>query len=479
MLIHVQFPVVDLRGMVGGENSRLPVPSWPAPLRDEEFIRSTGIIRKRPKGGLQGWIAEEHYCDARQLMKLDSKSVAGVDLGWWKFRVAFRRFYFDGTAVAKFEIGFTTYKSFALLHDDALNDLLSALLSMPVRVGRQGKKPLNCPLIESGKAIATLYGSASNRHRGTGSVRWSRFKQNGVRSLVIAGTPAIFVEISPRDISTANLPAARRIATKDADLQLFYWRYRIGGRFFPVWAAVHPDYDKISEMRKLRLYLLRLNAENQTLIRVLKAINSDQIRPEPRSAHCDVLQAYLNKATTQIIQLSEKSREFAATNDKLLSLAAAAAETFLTPEERHSALSQLESLQIRKNIFWKIKIQDTLEDLNAALKFDETKHSIVLQANTINIGGINMSKDQEKLIAVLFGAAFLVALLVLAIVFPQPTSFQYTVFRIVLAVAAAGFVSMTPGFLQVRISNWLRAGGALGVFIVIYFFSPAALVANP
>jgi len=92
---------------------------------------------------------------------------------------------------------------------------------------------------------------------------------------------------------------------------------------------------------------------------------------------------------------------------------------------------------------------------------------------------LQMSKAGEKLIAVVFGAAFLVALLVLAVLFPQPTSFQYTVFRVVLAVAASGFVSMTPGFIEVTVSNWVRAGGALGVFVVVYFFSPAALVANP
>jgi hypothetical protein len=68
---------------------------------------------------------------------------------------------------------------------------------------------------------------------------------------------------------------------------------------------------------------------------------------------------------------------------------------------------------------------------------------------------------------------------ILAIAFPLPPPFQYTVFRVVLAVAAAGFISMTPGFIQVTISNWLRAGGAIGVFVVVYFFSPVALVANP
>ena len=45
----------------------------------------------------------------------------------------------------------------------------------------------------------------------------------------------------------------------------------------------------------------------------------------------------------------------------------------------------------------------------------------------------------QNLIVFLFGLAFVVALLVLAIKLPNPTSFQYTVFRIVLVLAAAIF----------------------------------------
>jgi hypothetical protein len=484
MLIHLQFPIVDLRGLAGFEDSRLPVPSWPTPLHDEEFIRSTGIIRKRPKGGLHGWIGEECYCDARQSIKLDTKSIAAGRLERWNLRVAFRRFYFDGTAVAKFEVGFVTDRNFALSHDNALNDFLSELLATLVRIGRQGEEASSCRLIESGKALASLYASASNRHRWRGLLKW--IPRQNRESLVIAGTPAVFIEITPRDMNTVNLPlGAREIKMKDACLRLFHWRSTTDGRSFPVWAAVHPDYtkhpnqEKIIEVRKLRLYMLRLSAENQALIRVLKALNSDQIKPKPRSAHSDVLQDYLNRATSNILTLSAKSREFAKGNDTFLSDIATAAESFLSVEERQSALHHLESLQVRKNIFRKVEAAGNLTKVGPTDKFVAAEPSFVLHAHTINIGNIAMPKDQEKLVAVLFGTAFLVALLVLAIVFPQPTTFQYTVFRIVLAVSAAGFVSMTPGFLEVKVSNWLRAGGALAVFAVIYFFSPAALVANP
>lgn len=89
-----------------------------------------------------------------------------------------------------------------------------------------------------------------------------------------------------------------------------------------------------------------------------------------------------------------------------------------------------------------------------------------------------VSKSTEKLIAVIFGVIFVAAILALAVVFPTPTPFQYTVFRIVLAIAAAGFVSMTPGFLEVTVSNWVRAGGALAVFVILFFYNPADLVTS-
>lgn len=78
-----------------------------------------------------------------------------------------------------------------------------------------------------------------------------------------------------------------------------------------------------------------------------------------------------------------------------------------------------------------------------------------------------------------FGVSFVSALLVLAIKFPRPTDFQYLVFRIVLAISVAGIAANMPGLLNVSVSSIVSASGALGVFVVIYFFSPANLVVQP
>jgi hypothetical protein len=84
-----------------------------------------------------------------------------------------------------------------------------------------------------------------------------------------------------------------------------------------------------------------------------------------------------------------------------------------------------------------------------------------------------------KLLAFFFGLCFVAAALVLAICFPDPTAFQYTVFRIVLALAAAGVAGVIPGMIRLKVQPGtallIHAGGALAVFVMVYLLAPAAL----
>src|SRR5689334_18269857 len=86
-------------------------------------------------------------------------------------------------------------------------------------------------------------------------------------------------------------------------------------------------------------------------------------------------------------------------------------------------------------------------------------------------------------IAFVFGVTFLIGLIVLAIKFPSPTPFQYSTFRIVLSLAAAGVGAMIPGFMNLELTPsaglLIRAGGALAVFLIVFFFNPARLAAPP
>jgi hypothetical protein len=96
------------------------------------------------------------------------------------------------------------------------------------------------------------------------------------------------------------------------------------------------------------------------------------------------------------------------------------------------------------------------------------------------------SNDANRRLALLlaftFGVVFLAAILVLAVAIPAPTVTQFESFRIAIALAAGGLAAVIPGLLDVRFGGTgrfaLRAGGALGVFVIVYFFSPARLVTN-
>jgi hypothetical protein len=95
----------------------------------------------------------------------------------------------------------------------------------------------------------------------------------------------------------------------------------------------------------------------------------------------------------------------------------------------------------------------------------------------------NMSSvTLQMTMAFAFGVVFIITLLTLAIRFPHPSPFQYTIFRIVLSIAAAGVAAMVPGFLSLEVTSatllLIRAGGALAVFVIVFFFKPAALHTN-
>jgi len=118
------------------------------------------------------------------------------------------------------------------------------------------------------------------------------------------------------------------------------------------------------------------------------------------------------------------------------------------------------------------------EDFSGRVELTGTTTITVKITTEKTLASMLMTKGTQKLLAYIFGVVFTIVLLAIAFATPNPTAFQYTVFRIVLALAAAGMAAMIPGFLQATISTWLQAGGALAIFVIVYFYSPAALVVN-
>ena len=89
------------------------------------------------------------------------------------------------------------------------------------------------------------------------------------------------------------------------------------------------------------------------------------------------------------------------------------------------------------------------------------------------------ASDQKLavILAFIFGTVFLAALLVLVVAIPSPTTNQFEMFRIMIALAAGGVAAVMPGLLGLRLGRGsafaVRASGALAVFLIVYFYSPA------
>jgi hypothetical protein len=99
---------------------------------------------------------------------------------------------------------------------------------------------------------------------------------------------------------------------------------------------------------------------------------------------------------------------------------------------------------------------------------------------TINYN--SSDKNKHKDMYILFGCsiAFIIILLVIAIAIPEPTPSQYATFRTILALFSSGIAAMIPGILNVHLSlsmkNSIRAGGAIAVLVITYFYTPVGIV---
>ena len=81
--------------------------------------------------------------------------------------------------------------------------------------------------------------------------------------------------------------------------------------------------------------------------------------------------------------------------------------------------------------------------------------------------------DVKALIAFVFGAIFIVTILVFTTVVKDPSPTALWTYRVILALAAGGVAAILPGFIDVKYKTFVQAGGAIGVFVLVLVAFPA------
>ena len=79
----------------------------------------------------------------------------------------------------------------------------------------------------------------------------------------------------------------------------------------------------------------------------------------------------------------------------------------------------------------------------------------------------------ERIAVFVSGFVLISSMVWIALLVPNPTDFRYTIFRIVLALSGAAFAALIPGAVDIKYRSYVRAGGAMAVLIIIYFFTVA------
>lgn len=354
MFLSIQFPIADSRAFISNSTNLLGRPTWPSVWPDVDFVRSFGSIRKRKLGGVPGWVGESAICEATRALRFPrithyKDAASGTSLA---LQLIFRRFFFDGLAVGKFEVGLSTDSLELSLNRNQTTDFLKHCLNLPVRVPALSEKAVvpslartavETELGRAGKSLASFYAAASVSHPPPAELLdwW-----------VAPGTPLIFLI---HDLyEKIHVPFLGKVVPRseflDADLASYEVPYE--GKTIRMWVLGLAGRANYREIRALKICLMRLHAEHEALRLILQNVSTNRIAIVARSPESNALQRYLNEATRKIARLSSEADDLA---ESELAEVARESEDMANPGDRDALLTTLKNLDIRKNIFTKVE----------------------------------------------------------------------------------------------------------------------------
>lgn len=109
----------------------------------------------------------------------------------------------------------------------------------------------------------------------------------------------------------------------------------------------------------------------------------------------------------------------------------------------------------------------------SASKYKGKQKKLYLDMVWATFNNQKMKNKLSSIYAPTGGVILLLIILAIAFFNPFPTRFQTLVYWIVLSVGAAGAAALIPGFFEIKYQGWLRAGGAMGVLLLMYVKVPA------
>ena len=296
MFIRVQFPLADVRNFGLGETGRLDRPAWPLPNVDNEFVRSVGIVRQRPGGGVRPWTGEHLCCDARGAVKFahgPGKPICGA-VGGIPLTPAYRRYFVDGP-VARVDLGFAVERWRAekpMSGKPILRAAALSALTLPMFVPEVAPRARELVTLGPAMAKRILQVTTSLRPPPERVEPW----------WITEARPLVLVEDLYDDERYAGLDdlalAKQGEWPTRAEPMIVHYPLSVNrrGREIPVWVLLFDSRVKQEELRALRLHLWRIHNERE----VLRAVLGLCLRRKLQPAKSEALRGYLDKQSKRL-----------------------------------------------------------------------------------------------------------------------------------------------------------------------------------
>ena len=300
MFLALQFPFADLREFLGPECGRLSGPKISSPEDlGKDFIRSSGLIRRRRKGGVKEWAGEELFASGQFALRFPNhlgNTVLGNGAIKGHVINTFRRFYLTGP-VARFEVAL---KISAECSDDlepAAGDWLALLhdaLALPMHEwAPPSMVPKTVKLISAGKVLAQHYLAATTRRKPPVKLESWWF---------CAGTPALVVEFPSSNPISLPPHAQHVLNVPDAQAEISHAWLEFENKPCSAWFVGIGQGDP-DAVRRLRINLTRLHAERECLNLVLANVGTGlkgRLNLEKDLVQLDEIQQYLKNSLVSI-----------------------------------------------------------------------------------------------------------------------------------------------------------------------------------
>lgn len=392
MLITFQYPIVDFRSL-HDNNYKLSVPCWPMP-EDELMIRNFGLTQKRLNGGVTDWSGENKFCSSRKAIKIPNLECHKLQLGenfFIKSECAFRRLNSNGNFLVKLEVGFSNQiESFLhqkLIKEDSFEKLIYDYCNLEVHIKNPVGKEVISTISKCGKAISDLYLYSTSSSEG--------LKENKLDKIWVShGESLCLIEYRDEE-NKLKIPKVAKLVDsyKSPGIVLYhYWAHLADGRNLKTWIIKCDSSYNINDLRNLRLNLLRINAEKETVRKLCYFLQNKGAGLVNSKEKADLVSNYLEFTSSKLL----KDIRYGINQNNILDVALKAEET-AQPGELESymeTLAPLKNKYVSSNIEQMIRKGITINiENNTAVK----QKILFITSNPLETTQLRINKEVREI----------------------------------------------------------------------------------